>query len=373
MSKRLVKNPVFSVGCGDPALLEDVRDGDADDVQAQHRNGHNYLRHHVGAGTDDCRDDEDQQKRVLEVLHEHAARDNAHASEEEDQRRHLEDRAEPEKHFRVERECLVDLWHEAHVVSREPGKELPGNGERDEVREQAARHEEDRRHAPETTSWSWNLQAVLDPDRRRVWRWGKARAPWGRLRAAVLAGDVPDAVIRAGGGRRGIVVMARRRVARSFLALGAAALFHADFFVQRTLQLVRGPLELGEAFAERFSEFRQLARPENDQGNRENNDEFREPDGAKHTRIIHPEKLLRLRSMRTRRFLSVTALAVLLSALAGGFFGSSAQATQDQVAQQYRVFTAALAAIDREYVESLPSDRLIYDAVGGMLQTLDPQ
>ncbi len=65
-------------------------------------------------------------------------------------------------------------------------------------------------------------------------------------------------------------------------------------------------------------------------------------------------------------------LAVLLSALVGGFVGSSAQATQDQVSQQYRVFTAALAAIDREYVEDVPSDRLIYDAVGGMLQTLDP-
>jgi carboxyl-terminal processing protease len=76
--------------------------------------------------------------------------------------------------------------------------------------------------------------------------------------------------------------------------------------------------------------------------------------------------------MRTPRFLSVAILAVLISALVGGFVGSSAQATQDQVSQQYRVFTAALAAIDREYVESVPSDRLIYDAVGGMLQTLDP-
>jgi carboxyl-terminal processing protease len=76
--------------------------------------------------------------------------------------------------------------------------------------------------------------------------------------------------------------------------------------------------------------------------------------------------------MRTPRFLSVAALAVLLSALVGGIVGSSAQATQDQVSQQYRVFTAALTAIDREYVETLPSDRLIYDAIGGMLQTLDP-
>ncbi len=76
--------------------------------------------------------------------------------------------------------------------------------------------------------------------------------------------------------------------------------------------------------------------------------------------------------MRTPRFLSVAGVAILLSALVGGIVGSSAQATQDQVSQQYRVFTAALAAVDREYVESLPSDRLIYDAVGGMLQTLDP-
>jgi C-terminal processing protease CtpA/Prc len=43
----------------------------------------------------------------------------------------------------------------------------------------------------------------------------------------------------------------------------------------------------------------------------------------------------------------VAALGFLLSGVAGGFFGSSAQVTQDQVSQQYRVFTAALAAIDR--------------------------
>lgn len=65
-------------------------------------------------------------------------------------------------------------------------------------------------------------------------------------------------------------------------------------------------------------------------------------------------------------------LAVLLSALAGGFFGSSAFATQDERAQQYRVFASALAAIEREYVEEVPSDRLVYGAIEGMLHTLDP-
>jgi carboxyl-terminal processing protease len=76
--------------------------------------------------------------------------------------------------------------------------------------------------------------------------------------------------------------------------------------------------------------------------------------------------------MRTRRFVLVALLAVLLSAVAGGFFGSTAQATQDQVTQQYKVFTSALAAIDREYVEDVPSDRLVYGAIDGMLKTLDP-
>jgi carboxyl-terminal processing protease len=76
--------------------------------------------------------------------------------------------------------------------------------------------------------------------------------------------------------------------------------------------------------------------------------------------------------MRIPRFFPVAALAILLSALAGGFFAAPAQATQDQVAQQYRIFTAALVAVDREYVDKVQSDRVIYDAIGGMLQTLDP-
>ena len=76
--------------------------------------------------------------------------------------------------------------------------------------------------------------------------------------------------------------------------------------------------------------------------------------------------------MRNSRFFPAAVLAVVLSAIAGGFFGSSALATQDDVTQQYRVFTAALAAIDREYVEDVPSDRLVQGAIDGLLKTLDP-
>jgi carboxyl-terminal processing protease len=75
--------------------------------------------------------------------------------------------------------------------------------------------------------------------------------------------------------------------------------------------------------------------------------------------------------MRNSRFLPVALLAVVLSALVGGFYGS-VFARQDEVTQQYRVFTAALAAIDREYVEEVPSDRLVYGGIEGMLKTLDP-
>jgi carboxyl-terminal processing protease len=77
--------------------------------------------------------------------------------------------------------------------------------------------------------------------------------------------------------------------------------------------------------------------------------------------------------MRSPRFSTAAILAVLLSAVIGGAFGSSvAVSSQDGLSQQYLVFTAALSAIDREYVEKVPSDRLVYGAIEGMLKTLDP-
>src|SRR5688572_7397537 len=76
--------------------------------------------------------------------------------------------------------------------------------------------------------------------------------------------------------------------------------------------------------------------------------------------------------MRSPRVFPVAIVAVLLSALAGGFFGSAVLARQDEVAQQYRVFTAALAAIEREYVDEVPVDRLVFGAIDGLLHTLDP-
>ena len=75
--------------------------------------------------------------------------------------------------------------------------------------------------------------------------------------------------------------------------------------------------------------------------------------------------------MRSPRFLAAALLAVLVSAGLGGMFGSSAAATQDELTH-YRVYTAALAAVQREYVEQLPSEQLVYSSIDGLLNTLDP-
>src|ERR1700704_1167652 len=73
--------------------------------------------------------------------------------------------------------------------------------------------------------------------------------------------------------------------------------------------------------------------------------------------------------MRRYRSVSAAVFAIVFCALVGGLYGRSALAIEDQVPDQYKVFTAALSAIDAGTVES---DRLVYGAIAGMLQTLDP-
>ena len=64
--------------------------------------------------------------------------------------------------------------------------------------------------------------------------------------------------------------------------------------------------------------------------------------------------------------------AVALAALAGGLFGPRLLATEDEVEARYRVFTAALAAVEAQYVGPVESDRLVYSSINGLLNTLDP-
>jgi carboxyl-terminal processing protease len=72
------------------------------------------------------------------------------------------------------------------------------------------------------------------------------------------------------------------------------------------------------------------------------------------------------------RFPYIAALLVVVCALLGGLWGRSALATEDRLAEHLKVYTTALAAVQNNYVEKLPSDRLVYSSISGMLQTLDP-
>ncbi len=74
------------------------------------------------------------------------------------------------------------------------------------------------------------------------------------------------------------------------------------------------------------------------------------------------------------RYRSLPAAAILLalSACAGAYFGRTALSAQDQISDQFKVFTAGLRAVEENYVGEVESDRLVYSAITGLLQTLDP-
>jgi carboxyl-terminal processing protease len=76
--------------------------------------------------------------------------------------------------------------------------------------------------------------------------------------------------------------------------------------------------------------------------------------------------------MSRSRGLALAALTVVAAAVVGGVFGRKVAATQDRIPEQLKVFPAALSAIEARYVEPVESDRVVYGAINGMLQTLDP-
>jgi carboxyl-terminal processing protease len=75
--------------------------------------------------------------------------------------------------------------------------------------------------------------------------------------------------------------------------------------------------------------------------------------------------------MRKYGVFSIAVFAIVVSALLGGFFGRSAFATDERVSD-FRVYTAALGAVEANYVDKVEAARLVYRSIDGMLQTLDP-
>ncbi|HVC18465.1 MAG TPA: S41 family peptidase [Vicinamibacterales bacterium] len=76
--------------------------------------------------------------------------------------------------------------------------------------------------------------------------------------------------------------------------------------------------------------------------------------------------------MRKYRAVSAATFAIFVCALVGGIFGRGVFATENHLPGDYKTFTAALSAIQSQYVGQFQSDRLVYGAIQGMLETLDP-
>ena len=79
-----------------------------------------------------------------------------------------------------------------------------------------------------------------------------------------------------------------------------------------------------------------------------------------------------MNGMRNSRTLTMAVAVVITSALVGGLFVGRVVAGQDDLSRHYEAFTRALAAIETTYVGEVDSERLVYGAISGLLQTLDP-
>ncbi len=76
--------------------------------------------------------------------------------------------------------------------------------------------------------------------------------------------------------------------------------------------------------------------------------------------------------MARSRFFAFGAVVIAGSATVGGVFGRNVVASEDRIVDHYSTFTAALSAVEARYVDEVKSDQLVYGAISGMLQTLDP-
>jgi carboxyl-terminal processing protease len=77
-------------------------------------------------------------------------------------------------------------------------------------------------------------------------------------------------------------------------------------------------------------------------------------------------------TMRSVRLVLAVASVLVVSAIAGGVFGRGTASSQERLPERYRAFTTAVRLVETSYVEKTESDRVVYNAIAGMLQTLDP-
>ena len=77
-------------------------------------------------------------------------------------------------------------------------------------------------------------------------------------------------------------------------------------------------------------------------------------------------------AMRGMTSLTAGIGVIVFSALVGGLFGGRVLAQQESMSRHFDAFASALAAVEAHFVDEVDTERLVYRAIGGMLQTLDP-
>jgi carboxyl-terminal processing protease len=76
--------------------------------------------------------------------------------------------------------------------------------------------------------------------------------------------------------------------------------------------------------------------------------------------------------MKLSRLGILSATVLIGSTFAGGLLGNRVLAGGGDLNDELRLYTAMLAAIERDYVEEVPTDRLVSTSIRQMLRTLDP-
>src|SRR6185295_6118171 len=76
--------------------------------------------------------------------------------------------------------------------------------------------------------------------------------------------------------------------------------------------------------------------------------------------------------MKLSRLGAVSIGLVVGSTLAGGVLGKRALAGGGRLNEQLHLYTAMMNAVETEYVEEVPSDRLVSSSIRELLRTLDP-
>jgi carboxyl-terminal processing protease len=94
--------------------------------------------------------------------------------------------------------------------------------------------------------------------------------------------------------------------------------------------------------------------------------------GGRTENMIEEENMFRWKDMRNLKIVSAVLLVFLLGITVGLSRSHKVSALSNNVYEDLKIFTDVLGLLQKEYVEETNSKDLVYGAIKGMLETLDP-